>query len=521
MLTHSTRRWLAGLGVAGAFVAASASPAAAAKEAPLELGVYFSDTTLAAGSEGKIDYPLLFASEPVVVEGLTVTYDYTDLDGVLQLKRDSDGSDCESPKAGVLACTEHFEIGLDEWGSGGLFSVAMTPTAKAADGDSGVLKVTVSADGFASASHSAKVRIGEGVDLAAPAEESEVSAAPGGKFTAPLTLTNAGETEAKGAVAIFDLDYAIRPDKQYSNCTYRDGFLLTCAFSEVLAGGETRSAAVPYVLGKDTYAPGHDYGYYNWMTPAEFEDFSAYLQAGGYPMGQPGKGSVLTLPAGPSKAAARGFQADTDPTNNWSGMTVTVTGKNGADLVAIGDKLTGKAGDVVTANLGVRNDGPAALDFGRGGSPVTKIDIAVPVGTTAVEVPEVCAPFDGEQVDWENPGKPGAKQYRCYPDIFIGVDEEQTVEIDLRIDKVIPNAEGTVTINAKCECEGFTEDLKPANDVAKILVNAAGGQGGGDGGSLPITGQSTGLLAGLGALLLAAGVGGYLVAKRRRTRFVA
>ena len=29
MLTHSTRRWLAGIGVAGAFVAASATPAVA------------------------------------------------------------------------------------------------------------------------------------------------------------------------------------------------------------------------------------------------------------------------------------------------------------------------------------------------------------------------------------------------------------------------------------------------------------------------------------------------------------
>ncbi|MEH1164743.1 LPXTG cell wall anchor domain-containing protein [Micromonospora sp. CPCC 205539] len=38
---------------------------------------------------------------------------------------------------------------------------------------------------------------------------------------------------------------------------------------------------------------------------------------------------------------------------------------------------------------------------------------------------------------------------------------------------------------------------------------------------MPVTGQSVGLVAGLGALLLAAGVGGYLVAKRRRTRFVA
>ncbi|MGW0213173.1 LPXTG cell wall anchor domain-containing protein [Micromonospora chokoriensis] len=527
MLNHSARRWLAGVGVAGAFVAASASPAAA-KEAPVEVGVYFSDTTVAAGSEGKIDSPLLFASEPVVVEGLTVTYDYRNLDGVVDIKPDTSTWGCETPETGVLACTDPFEVDLYEWAYGGLFSVVMTPTAKAADGATGNLKVTVSAEGIAPASHTAKVRIGEGVDLAAPGEEHKVSAAPGSTFSAPLTLSNAGKTDAKGAVAVFDLDYSIRPDQQFSNCTYDDGRLRTCSFSEVTAAGSARSASLSYLLRKDTYAPGNEYGGYNWLTVAEFEDFNAYLQAGGFSVGKPGNGPVLTLPEVPSKVAARGFQADTDPMNNWSSMTIKVNGKNGADLVALGTQLTGEAGDVVKATVGVRNDGPAALDFSRGGSPVTKIDIAVPEGTTAVEVPEVCAPLNGDQQDWENAGKPGAKLYRCYPDIFIGVGEEQTVEVGLRIDKVIANAAGTVTINAKCECDGFTEDLKPANDIAKILVNAAdggnGGNGGGQGdddGGLPVTGQSTGLIAGLGALLLAAGVGGYLVAKRRRTRFVA
>ncbi|MET7667601.1 LPXTG cell wall anchor domain-containing protein [Micromonospora luteifusca] len=547
MLTHSTRRWLAGLGVAGAFVAASATPAAAAKEAPVELGVYFNDTTLAVGSEGKMDSPLLFASKPVVVEGLTVRYDYRDLDGAVQVEPEIPGFGCESAEAGVLVCTDPFEVDLYEWAYSGNFNVVMTPTAKAADGDAGNLKVTVSAEGLAPVSHTAKLRIGEGVDLAAPGEELNISSTPGGKFSAPLTLSNVGRTDAKGAVAVFDLDYSIRPEKQYSNCNYADGRLRTCTFSEVTTAGDARSVSMPYVLGKDTYAPGSEYGNYNWMTVAEFEDFSAYLKAQDFSAGQPGNGPVLSLGAPKSKMAARGFQADTDPMNNWSSMTVKVSGKNGADLVAVGDRVTGKAGDVVTATVGVRNDGPAALDFGRVGSPVTKIDIAVPEGTTAVKVPEVCAPMNGQEQDWENPGKPGAKVYRCYPDIFIGVGEEQTVEIGLRIDKVIADAAGTVTINAKCECEGFTEDLKPANDVAKILVNATGGNGstggngngntggdggtdgnsgtggngGGDGGGLPVTGQSTGLIAGLGALLLAAGVGGYLVAKRRRTRFVA
>ena len=174
------------------------------------------------------------------------------------------------------------------------------------------------------------------------------------------------------------------------------------------------------------------------MTVAEFEDFNAYLQAGGYSVGKPGDGPVLSLPEAPSKVAARGFQADTDPMNNWSSMTIKVNGKNGADLVALGAQLTGEAGDVVKATLGVRNDGPAALDFSRGGSPVTKIDIAVPQGTTAVKVPEVCAPLEGDQQDWENAGKPRREALPLLPGRLHRCREKQTVDIDLRIDKVSP-----------------------------------------------------------------------------------
>ena len=368
MLTHSTRRWLAGLGVAGAFVAASASPAVAAPEAPIELGVYFSDTTIAAESEGKIDSPLLFASEPVVVEGLTVTYDYRDLSGVVQVKPESSSFDCKSPEAGVLVCTDPFEIGLEEWAFGGLFEVALTPAAKAADGDTGNLKVTVSAEGLAPASHTAKLRIGEGVDLAAPGEETNISSAPGGTFSAPLTLSNAGKTTAKGAVAVFDLDYAIRPDKQYSNCTYEDGHLRTCAFDEVTAAGKARSVSLSYVLGKDTYAPGSEYGYYNWMTIAEFEDFNAYLQAGGISVGKPGNGPVLSLPEVPSEMGARGFQADTRPDEQLVRHDLQGHRQERHGPVAVArpaDRQRRRRGH---AHRRIRQRRPGRLDFGRSGS---------------------------------------------------------------------------------------------------------------------------------------------------------
>ncbi|MEU6072389.1 LPXTG cell wall anchor domain-containing protein [Micromonospora sp. NPDC047074] len=519
MLKHSTRRWLAGLGVAGALVAASASPAAA-EDTDVKLGVYFSDVTIAAGSEGKFESPLMFASEPITVFGLTARFDYREFADKVQIKSEFE-SECTSPEAGVLVCTDPFEHDLYDWASG-YFNVAVVPTAEAKDGDAGSLKVTVSADGLAPASHTSQIRIGEGVDLAG-GPETEVSVAPGSRFTAPIVLGNAGQTTAKGAVAVFDNDHAIRADKRHSNCTYEGDYLRTCQFPDTVAPGATHSGSLAYQLGADTYAPGRDYGYYNWMTVAEFEDFSKYLTDNGVSVGKPGDGEALSLSA--ADARARSLQVDVNPENNWSGLEVTATGTNGTDLGAIGDSVKGNAGEQVTATVGFRNNGPATLDYVRGGASVTYMEVAVPEGTTVVDAPGDCMPVKGE--DRGEPGEPGGRTYFCFAQPFLKAGDEQTFEFGLRIDKVVANATGTVDINIPCQCEGgFSKDLKPANDTAKLLVNATGGQGGGgdddgDGGTLPITGEATGLIAGIGGLLLVAGVGGYVVAKRRRTRFVA
>jgi LPXTG-motif cell wall-anchored protein len=518
MRTNLARRYLAGLAVAGAILAVGAVPAAA-QEPPTRLGVYFLDTTIAAGSAGKLDSAILYASKPVVLHEATVRYDFTDLAGKVTIGEDDDRSRCTSPAANVLLCTVPYDIEvLDEWGLGGVFDVRITPEAGAKKGDEGVLKVTFGAAGFGTVTHDAKIRIGEGVDLAA-GPDLDRSAAPGGKVSAPLTVRNAGSTTAKGASVIFFNDYAIRATKHFSNCTYEGDKLRACHFEDALQPGNSYSAALTYALGTDTYAPSQAAGETNWMTAAEFEDFAAYLASRGVDLGKPGNDGELTL-AGVAGAKARGLQADTDPTNNWSSLQVTVTGKNGVDLAAVGDTVTGKAGDVVKVTVGVGNNGPATLDFGRSGSPVTKVDVAIPNGTTAVAVPNVCQPrkADGEG-DWEKSGEPGHRSYRCYPDTFLPVGEQQTFEFELRIDKVIVDAAGSVTINAKCTCGGGLDaDLDPSNDVAKLLVNP--GEGGG-GGGLPVTGAATGIVAGVGGLLLAAGAVGFVLARRRRMRFVA
>lgn len=521
MLSNSTRRWLAGLGVAGAFVAASATPAVAA--APqVKLGLYFSDTTIATNSDGKIDRSRIYSSAPTVLHDVAVRYDFSDLAGKVTVSN-ADDPYCSTPSQYVLLCADPFDIDADVWGSSGIFEVQLKATAKAKDGDAGTLKVTMTAAGYEPVSHDAKIRVGEGVDLAA-GPETKTSVAPGGTFTAPATVSNAGELTAKGAVAIFYNDYGLNAAKHFNNCTYAGDELRTCTFDEELPPGSTFSASLPYVLGADTYAPSSKYGEIIWMTPAEFEDFQKDVGFYQETIGKPGTDGELALTAVPGKATARGFQADRQPENNGAIMTVTATGKNGTDLEALGTSVTGKAGATVKTTFGLRNNGPATLDYNRAGSSVTYLNFDVPQGTTAVAVPENCITRNGEE--WGEPGEPGQRHYFCYFGSVLKAGESAMLDFSLRIDKVIANATGPVKINVTCQCDGgFIRDLKPANDTAKVVVNAAaggdGGQGGGDGGTLPITGSSTGLIAGIGALLLAAGFGGYVVARRRKTRFVA
>src|SRR3712207_8392714 len=64
-----------------------------------------------------------------------------------------------------------------------------------------------------------------------------------------------------------------------------------------------------------------------------------------------------------------------------------------------------------------------------------------------------------------------------------------------------------------CECEGFVGDLDPANDIATIVVNPAGGAGGG----LPVTGPAARLFVGIGAALLLIGAVGFAVTRDRKS----
>ncbi|MER7440088.1 LPXTG cell wall anchor domain-containing protein [Micromonospora avicenniae] len=516
MLKSSARCWLAGLGVAGAFVAAAAAPAAA--DPVDEVALYFPDTTVALGDQGKAVGARLFTRVTSQFHDATVRYDYRSLAGKVKLEAD----DCETPEQGVLLCSEPSPVYVDQTEGGFLTKVNISATADAKAGDAGDLKITFRVGNLEKATYTSRIQVGEGVDLAA-GPDAEFDVKPGDSFEAPLTVVNVGKTTVDGVVAYFDNDYAIRAVDRFSNCLYADERLVACEFDEKIPAGEARSVTLNYQLGKDTYAPGSQYGNAHFMTPADFEDLIKQLARTGAKAAKHGTGPKLGLTEASAKVA-RSVQTDTDRGNDFWNMSINVGGRNGADLEAIGAELTAEVGAEITARVGFRNNGPATLDRHRSNSEVTFVDVTLPAGTKAVEVPQNCAPFKGDGTKQTDGGKPGAPAYRCFPGTFAKAGEELTSDLRLRIEEIVPGASGTVKINAPCECQGgFKDDLKPANDTAKILLTATGGQGGGDGdgGSLPITGESTALIAGIGALLLTAGVGGYVLARRRKTRFVA
>ncbi|MFF5176893.1 LPXTG cell wall anchor domain-containing protein [Micromonospora sp. NPDC000316] len=521
MPKHSTR-WLAGLGVAGALVAASATPAIAAASA---IEPYFQDATLAVGSAPTTRNLFLYSDEPTVLADVSVRYDYRSLADTITIAP-ANGQQCAVPEPGVLVCTEPSDVVLHEMvppGSGvyrnATKQVRVAATGDAQLGDSGDVAVSFEAAGERRGSYTARVRVGEGVDLAGGPFTTH-SSRPGGKITVPLTMANVGDNTVKGFAAVFDLAYSIRTKDRFSNCLYSDDHLLSCQFDEEIPVGEGLATTLDLELAEDTYAPSNQSGYAQFMTTADFEDLTRVREAAGARAAMRGSGPKLTLAEAPS-GMRQADQTDVGPGYDYTGWTIKSTGTNGTDLAAIGDTLKGRAGEVVTATVGFQNNGPATLDkVNEDYEAATHMDVELPPGTSAVEVPDHCTL------------RQGTRTYLCGSEMLLVAGKTYTMEFRLRIDEVISNARGAVRVNAPCECPGggsFADDIKPANDRALIVVNAVtgggadggSGGGGGDGGSLPITGSSTGLIAGLGALLLAVGVGGYLAAKRRGTRFVA
>ncbi|SCE79124.1 LPXTG cell wall anchor domain-containing protein [Micromonospora chokoriensis] len=518
MLNHSTRRWLAGLGVAGAFVAASAGPASA-EEPSKEIFLYANNVLLAPGGEAKA--VTLQAFTEALPRDFTISVDSTAVTDFATVSLTDDVTGCAT-RGPIITCSLKGAETID-------YVLDLTVEAKdsAAVGKKGDVTLILAAEGMSPVTTTSTVEIGEGVDLKAD-EVLQVSGAPGASMKAPLRVANVGNKTTDGAVLLLSSTPGLTTSR-HSNCSYLFAFgtnFAQCAIDRKIEPGEALQldSSSTVKIASDAWAPGEQYGTGWWFADGDWAEFLAEFPVPADEW-EKGTGAALTLVPAPGAQARRLQQTDEDSSNNATEIRATVTGSQGADAAATGAEVSGAAGKTVNAKVGFVNNGPAMINSYAPNELVTAAEITIPAGATVVAAPAQCTPSsNGEEVGGY--GQPGARSYFCEWYDLLRKGDAAVFEFELRIDKVA-GAPGTVRLwHYNLDGQGSTvADLDPKNDRAAFVIKGAsggngGGQGGDDGG-LPVTGQSTGLIAGIGALLLAAGVGGYLVAKRRRTRFVA
>jgi hypothetical protein len=476
--------------------------------------LYFPNLLLAADSPAKgQSVQIINSGGGVALTDAVVSIDTTKLAGVASATVVTyDGRpNCTSAATSITCPLGAVTVNADEAGQV-LVNLDFTPVTGARPEQKGEVTFTLSGRGRAPVVKTSTVTIAEGVNLTAGPNITEASK-PGGQVTIPATVRNSGTTIVHETVLDTYLQFdAFAFSKRFSNCEYA-GSRAVCHFNDDLAPGQEYSLSEPMPLSvrADTPAPRSFPSYLNWETAAEagawLDDFRAQ---------QPKAGTAgeLHLVATPPKMSARAqTQTDIDNSDNWSFATVNVTGDNHGDLAAVGTTVKGDIGTTVIAKVGAKNLGPARVGLSDGAA--AQVRVVIPKGTTAVSVPEKdCWPWINGQAAPSGTPLTGAAEYMCATSTWkLDVNETYTWEFGLRIDSAGETA-GTITLDT------FDDELNKSNNAAQIIVNPAGGLGGGSG-TLPITGADVGLAAGAGVALIAVGGFGYLAARRRRSRFVA
>ncbi|WP_431729432.1 LPXTG cell wall anchor domain-containing protein [Verrucosispora sp. TAA-831] len=405
-----------------------------------------------------------------------------------------------------------------DWGTE-LFSLLVTAAADAKPGRRGEVVVTVTEPRFAAGTYRATVTVGEGVDLvSANGRDLRLDSSLGARVGVPLAVSNRGTTTAHGLRLHVHGSLGFTPSKRYRNCEYedpaQDSSQFVCTFDDSLEPGETMRVDSTFggTVPTDSWAPNRHHSHYTWFTPADWEEYQDLIRKPGS-IGPRGTDEELTLVTVDGMRARSLPQTDIDGFSNEISVRLDVAGDLRGDVAAEGATVRGAVGVTVPMRVGYLNNGPARAGAdGQGGLQVPT-HVTLPDGVTAVTVPTSCLDLDSEEYA---PGKPGGRRYVCQAGGTVGTGERVGFEFGLRIDRA-GGQTGKVTLKTRSG-DGPTADLDPGNDTAAIRVNP---NGGGAGGELPITGASTGLLAGAGLLLVAAGAGGFLLARRRRTRFVA
>ncbi|MCY0926070.1 LPXTG cell wall anchor domain-containing protein [Streptomyces sp. H27-H1] len=479
----------------------------------------------------------------------TYTIDLGALKGVVDVKLNQDqAGDC-SLAATTVTCKD-WAI----WTHGsGVVSLDLAAAKGSKTGAVVDLTMTGAAEGATFKPTTTKVEVG-GPDLVMEKAALKAKLTPGQSQPLPIVFGNTGTESVDGVALELQTTHGMGLVEEYDNCAYSEddsagqpwnvGWGTTvCTFDNVVKPGEVYEIADALTLEAAPHAfiEGLLYGVH---------------QAGDQPKSTlkfttPRTGKKLGLKARSAKAAPNA--ADLDPWNNQHEFDFAV--KNTADLVSSASSAEGKAGETVKVELGFRNDGPAWVAYLRSGEDVAMADIVIPAGAKVTKAPEICRATTADGGYREK--HLGAPRYFCPTTHVIGEKQKFGFPFELKIEKVVVDATGSVSVGAWSP-EGATPpswDPKHANNKAAFVINGKGvtptpaptaasptptaptsptatpgtsttpspspsastGNGKTPSGGLAETGSTAGPVLIAGAMLVAAGGAVFLVFRRRAT----
>ncbi|MFC9249576.1 peptidase [Streptomyces sp. NPDC057136] len=420
---------------------------------------------------------------------ITVTFDLSGIAGVADVSFGEDaGADCEVTGATAVCHDYGVYPGLST-----LAELDLAAAKGSADGASGTIKVTGTADGATFVPFSTKVTIG-GPDLVMKQLPFKQQLVPGEVQPAPVTFTNAGTTAADGVLLTLMYSRGLEIQERYSNCEYTEGAgpqatipwtTALCSFAGSYEAGAT------YTLEKPLSVEATERAFYDTFIYRINEDGAAQraAQRAGARFDQ-GSGRALTLKKAPSAQSA-----DLDPHDNQ--QEVDFRTKNTADFVAYGAEASGAEGDTVKATIGFRNEGPAWIGYIRSGEAVATLDLTVPEGAAVTGKPDSCRGVTAEGKYREQ--QLGAPRYVCDTGMTVRDGADIAQSFDLKITKLVQDASGAVTVrNTRLADAALPFDPKPANNTARLVLNGTGSQdsGGTSDGSTGTSGSTGGDMEG-------------------------
>ncbi|MFC4129476.1 DUF11 domain-containing protein [Hamadaea flava] len=461
--------------------------------------------------------PQMVASAEGVLTGLVYKYDVSGLAGVAGYRKPFDAC---TEAASILTCPASTAVGFHPPAPTLAPALTVFALPGVAAGLSGTVKFEVVAPS-GTVTASARVTVAELVDLTGDGG-STATVAPGGRFDAEFQVKNTGSRAVHGVVAgSASLDQGfpymnamVQPAARFENCFYSGDLLVSCRFDAELLPGHTYRFTHPLQVRADAVAPTRSVVTLDWSTSAERPDSTGTA-------GTNGKLALIDvttgLPAAPAKdgVAQKDVLRFADGTGglltrlNHSAAVVTIRGDQRGDAYAVGDSAQVAVGGSVAVQLGLGNNGPAALNLEQ--FQPLRVVVTAPAGSVIVGAPAACQVTSDKSTA------------TCPIRDVVAAGESRTLDLTLRVDHLVAGATGSVKVigTTGSTAPPAAEDLDPTNNTATIVLTApttspSSSPSITEPGGLPVTGLPVAVVAAAGLLLAGTGFVLYRVARRRR-----